>query len=847
MILTNLRTSHIDRPLGYHYAPPVVSWEVAESTGQHAVSTRVIVASDPAMHCILHDSGDANPSALGYALPIALMPRTRYWWQVIVTAEDGDQATAGTWFETGKMDEPWQAQWIAMSGDAHPIFRRYFTLAKPIQQARLYICGLGLYEAELNGHPVTDEHFAPFFDGYNHLIQHQTWDVTASLQADNELQVMLGKGWYSGRFGFNEQTCGLYGTQMKLLAELHVTYTDGTEDVIATDESWQCRPAPVIDSSIYDGESYDARLIHLDDWQAVLLADAPEGKLMDRISAPVRVTEEIPGKLIHTPRGELVIDFGQVATGWATFRCALPEGNKVYLQYGELLQEDCFYRDNLRTAKAEFTYISDGCSRMVRPHFTFYGFRYVKVEGMSESEILAAHFTAQVIHSDLPASGHIETENAKINRLIANARWSQRDNFLDIPTDCPQRDERMGWTGDAQAFCSTASYTMYTPAFYRKYLTNMRAEQAEYGGAVSHVVPDTITRGNLRRKAKPSIEYGSCAWADAATIIPWTMYRFYGDQTLLAETYPGMKAWADWIHEQDETHCSGSRIWSCGFHYADWLALDNPDKTSCFGGTDVPYVATAYYFYSTLLTAKAASVLGLTEDAARYTQRAEEIRAAFRQKYFADGCCSIQTQTALVLSLVWDLCPDDLRALTIQQLQARLDARNIHLDTGFVGTSLLMPVLSDHGLHDYAVTLLLQEDFPSWLYEVNMGATTIWERWNSVLPNGLVSDTGMNSMNHYTYGSVVGWMYTHLAGLRPVEDVPGFAQAVIAPQPDPRLGSLRCRYHSASGEYTVAWRYDGDRILYDVTIPFGCTAKVQLHGREPLTLTKGSYHFEGKA
>lgn len=848
MRITDLRTCHIEEPMGFAMDPPVISWTVAESTGRTQQWARVIVAEDPDMQRVLYDSGEAPLDAHACPLPIVLRPRTRYWWQVTVMAEDGDCASARSWFETGKLDEPWQAQWIAMAGDEHPLLRRRFTLRGDIAQARLCICGLGLYEAEINGQPVSDEHFAPFYDSYHHLIQYQTYDVTEKLRADNELTVMLGGGWYCGRFAFDYPHGRLYGDRMQLLAELHVTYADGSDAVVVTDEKWTCCAAPVTFSSIYDGESYDARLESRDVWQPVQVVPAPQGALHERLSPPVRVTEELRPTLLHIPGGELVLDFGQVLTGWATFRDPLAEGQQVRLQYGELLQHGCFYRENLRSAKAEYTYISAGQGQRVRPHFTFYGFRYVKVEGLTEAQILAADFRAQVIHSDLETIGTLETGDPRVNRLIANARWSQRGNFLDVPTDCPQRDERMGWTGDAQAFCATASYSMYTPAFYRKYLIDMRAEQSLGGGAVPHVVPDTLSvlHDRLMKEVPGFVrtpQYGSCAWGDAGTIIPWTMYCFFGSIETLRECYPGMRDWVEWIRQQDETHCGGSRLWKCGFHFADWLALDNPDPDSRFGGTDVPYVATAYYYHSACLTAKAAAALGMAEDAARYARLAEEIRTAFRQAYFASGHCAIQTQTALVLALAWDLVPDALRPLTIRQLKDRLDQRGTHLDTGFVGTSLLMPVLTDNGLHDDAVTLLLQEDYPSWLYEVRMGATTIWERWNSIMPDGLVSDTGMNSMNHYTYGSVVGWMYSHLAGLLCDEGAPGFRHVTIAPHPDRRLGHLHCTYASASGTYESCWDYEGDTLTYRIRIPFGCTAEVLLPGHEPMHLTAGDYRF----
>lgn len=853
MNITHLLTQHTPSPLGFVMDRPVFSWITEESTGKKQSAARVTVAVDADMTQLLHDSGWGEHSSLGYEADMALQPRTRYYWQVAVLADNGDEGVSDVaWFETGKRDEPWQAQWIAMPGDEHPVLHKTFTLAGDVACARLYICGLGMYEAQINGQNVTDEHFAPYYDSYQALIQVQTWDVTALLHAgENDLSAMLGGGWYMSRFGFSEPGGCLYGNKMKLLAELHVTLASGEEIIIATDESWQGRPAPVIDSSIYDGETYDSRLEYTCNWRNVELASAPEGKLVDRISPAVRVTQELKPTLLHTPVGELVLDFGQVATGWAVFRCDLPEGAQVDLHYGELLQHDCFYRENLRSALAEFHYISGGKPAFVRPHFTFYGFRYVKVEGMTEEQILAADFTAQVIHSDLGFTGELETSHPGVNRLIENARWSQRGNFLDIPTDCPQRDERMGWTGDAQVFCATASYSMYTPAFYRKYMTNMKAEQDRLQGSVPFVVPDIYY--GLRRKRGQStipdpdswdIECGSCAWADAATVIPWTLYQFYGDKALLEEMYPSMKAWADWIRKQDVERCGGKYLWTCGFHFADWLSLDNPDKSSCFGGTENAYVASAYYYYSTLLTGKAASTLGYEEDAALYLDRAKRIRAAFQQEYFTPtGRCAIPTQTALVLALQFDLVPEAYRTRVVEMLKKRLDDQKIHLDTGFVGTPLLLPALTRHGLHDYAVTLLLNEDYPSWLYEVSMGATTIWERWNSVMPDGLVSDTGMNSMNHYSYGSVVEWIYRSLAGLNPVEAGPGFRKAVIAPMPEKRFDHIRCAYDSASGRYEVSWQREGEQIRYRIRIPFGCEAEVKLQGMESMMLDCGEYEY----
>lgn len=852
MRITDLRTMHLDSPLGYAISKPTFSWIVTDTNSKRQLSAQIKVAADQAMQHIIYDSGEGDHSSLGHTVDMPLQPRTRYWWQVTVKGDCGDVGTSEpAWFETGKMDEPWQGDWIAAPAamHIHPVFGRRFSITKSLSTARLYICGLGMYEARMNDQPVSDEHFAPFYDSYDHHIQYQTYDVTHLLHADNELSITLGGGWYCSRFGFEYPHGKLYGDRMQLLAELHITYVDGTHEIIATGDDWTCHPSAITDSSIYDGEHYDARLEDSCDDVAVECVAPPAGRLIERISPPVRITEERSWvELIHTPADEWVLDFGQVMTGWVSFVCNIPKDRKVYMQYGELLQNDCFFHENLRTAKTEYSYISNGRSAFVRPHFTFYGFRFVKIEGLSKEEILQANFRAHVIHSDLLVTGTFITDHPKVNQLIRNAVWSQRGNFLDIPTDCPQRDERMGWTGDAQVFCPTASYNMYTPAFYRKYLINMRAEQSMHSGAVPHVVPDVINAMNRRRQQDDPTyvipnEFGSCAWGDAATVIPWTLYQFFGDLSLLKETYPGMKAWVDWIHSQDVNNCHESHLWSCGFHFADWLALDNPDPNSCFGGTENTYIATAYYFRSAELTAKAAHALGYAEDHAYYASLAEQIRQAFQDHYFTSGSCTIQTQTALALALHWNLAPESCRSTTLLQLKNLLASRNDHLDTGFVGTPVLLPVLSENGLHELAVTLLLQEDYPSWLYEINMGATTIWERWNSVMPDGLVSSTGMNSMNHYAYGSVLGWMYAYLGGIKPSEDSPGFKHAIIAPQVDKRLKHIECNYHSASGPYSCSWEIKGHYVYYSITVPFDCSADIILGKDPPISLSAGQYSF----
>lgn len=829
MKIERLKINHLTTPLGFRLDEPQLSWVVTESTGTKPVWVRVEAAADASFANLLYDSGkrdDLNP--LACPLPLTFAPRTRYFWRVTVCADDGDCGSASSWFETGKMDEPFAGQWIAAPFEktVHPILRRTFTLDGAAEDARLYITGLGLYEAYLNGQPVTDEVLTPFYNDYNFWVQVQTYDVTGLLRAgENVLDVYLGNGWYKG-FGPNESDGSrteLYGDRMQMLAELRAVLPDGKSFCLASDESFRCHTGPVLESTIYDGEIYDARLADPgeDGWAAAVSVDAPVGAAADRLSTPLRRHEAIkPVKLLHTPAGEQVLDFGQVITGWVEADVLLPAGAEMALDYGELLQHDNFYNENLRSAKAHFSFTSDGKPAHVRPHFTFYGFRFVRVTGIEA--VNPDDFTAYVIHSDLERTGFLETSNAKVNRLIQNAWWGQRGNFVDVPTDCPQRDERLGWTGDAEVFAPTASFNMDTAAFYRKYLYDMALEQATLGGAVPFVVPDVL--GQIHRHfGEENHDYGSCAWADAAVMIPWTLYRFYGDKSMLAEQFPQMMAWVDWVETQDETHFGGPRLWLRGFHFADWLALDNPVAGSCFGGTDCYYVASAYYYYSTYLTARAAEALGDQANAKKYDQRAEEIRAAFRKEFFtATGRIAEPTQTAMLLALSMNLAPDEARPRLVRDLRKKLEARNMHLDTGFVGTYHLMRTLSSVGLGACAYTLLLNEDYPSWLYEVNMGATTVWERWNSVLPDGLVSDTGMNSMNHYSYGAVVEWMYRCMCGLNAIE--PGFASARIAPMSDDRFDWVRAEYASASGTYRSGWQRENGVLTYTVEVPFGATA-----------------------
>lgn len=849
MKLTSLKVNRVRTPLGFCLYTPMLSWVAEDTDAKYQSAARVTVSLSPDLCDPLFDTGKSTGlSSLGVAYTGPLAPRTRYYWSVTVWGDNGECAEASSWFETGKMDEPWQAKWIAapMHKDAHPQFARPFTLNVEPVRARLYCTALGMYEAELNGCKAGDEYLAPGYNDYHNFLQIHTYDVTNLLHSgENRLGIWLGQGWYAGKFGWGEPGVGVWGDDLALLAELVVDMADGSTVVIGTDADWVCHASAIVKSGIYYGEDLDARRENcgwstpegeLSGWLNAVDAPAPEAALTDRLGLPIVIKQKWTDfEVLTTPAGETVIDFKQEMTGWVEFDCCLPAGTRLQLQFGELLQHGNFYNENLRSAEAQYTFISDGEPAHIRPRFTFYGFRFMKISGAAAEEL--ENLTACVVYSDMDATGNVETDNDKVNRLIANVQWGQRGNFLDVPTDCPQRDERLGWTGDAQIFCGTANFNMDTAAFYGKYMYDMLLEQRQLRGAAPHFVPD-IQMASFRRQQKEYTLYGACAWSDAATIIPWNNYLYFGDKAQLAREYENMKLWTDYIKTRDEDACGGQRLWACDFHYGDWLAMDNPDKESRFGGTDNYYLASGYYYWAALLTAKAAAVLGKEEDAAYYNQLAAEVLSAIRNEFFTPtGRLACPTQTAHAMALFMGLVPEEHKARTVNELQALIKKRNDHLDTGFIGTYQLCSALSENGLAQTMYTLLLNEDLPSWLYEVNMGATTIWERWNSVLPNGLVSDTGMNSMNHYSYGAVMEWMYRYMCGILPKEDAPGFKRVTIRPMPDARFGRARAWYNSAAGKYVSGWKQTASGMEYEVTVPFDAEAEfILVNGGSTVTL-----------
>lgn len=819
------------QPMGCAFEDVVFSWKVKDPGYELTGTGKILVARDEALQEV--EAAVEGPlDSRGQAVSFPLKPRTAYYARISLMGKAGEALSSEIIpFETGKREEPWMGRWIGQKEgeDFHPVFEKRLTLEKEIKKARLYLCGLGLYEASINGRKVGESYLTPYFNDYRYGLQAQTYDVTAMLvQGENCLSVLLGKGWYMGRLGY-EGGRAVFGNRFMVIGELHLEYTDGSRETVGTDESWEYRGSDIRESDIYDGEIIDRLLYEGKEnpgRPAVLIENQEEltARLTDCRSIPLKAMEEREvQEILETPSGERVLDFGQNFSGFVSFLADFPKGTCVTLDHGEILQDGCFYHENYRTAKTRVTYVSDGRREWVSPRFTYMGFRYVRVTGWP-GELKKEDFKGIVLYSAMERTGYLKTGHEKVNRLIANALWGMKSNFLDMPTDCPQRDERLGWTGDAQVFAPTASFFMDTKAFYRKFLWDMRCDQLRQEGAVANYLPNFM-----------DLPGGSSVWGDAAVFIPYELYQVYGDVPLLRELYPLMKDWVEWIRRGDEARPGGPKhLFDYAFTFGDWLAMDGVTEQSFKGGTEDGYVSSVYYYASVRKTEEAAGLLGYEADRRFYGKLAERIREAILEEYITpSGRLAVDTQTGYVIALRFGLWRD--KEALKRGLKRRLKLDGYRLKCGFVGAPLICETLADNGMERLALFLLLQEGFPGWLHCVSLGATTIWERWNSVLDDGRISGTGMNSLNHYAYGSVVNYIKCHIAGLKAAE--PGFRRARIAPCPDVRIGFVKCTYESAYGTYRADWEIQKDgklRMYYQ--IPWGCEAEVILpeyeEGRE---------------
>lgn len=838
MYISRLRVNHKKNPLGFNLAKIHLSWEVKDVCGKWAVETRIIVSESSNMEKLVYDSGvQENYHENQMLVSFDLKPRTRYYWQVEVKDDKGDCAKSNpAWFETGKLQESWNAKWIGTEENEKrmPLLYKEFELKEKPESVRWHVCGLGLYEAYVNEKKAGREFLMPGYHCYDSFLEYQTLDVTELLsQGKNKIAVLLGEGWYKGRFGFDGDYRNLYGNQKKCIGELHIRYANGQEECIVTDSSWKAEESSICENGIYDGEHIDETLEH----KMLSVEEIEETRpLVERFNPRIHKVEEFQPVSVKQEDEALLLDFGETVTGWVEITGAFETGQKVMMQYGEVLQKGRFYRDNLRTAKAEFTYVSKGKGETIRPHFTYYGFRYVKIKGLNPEK--EYKFTAYRIMSDIERTGWVATDHDKVNHLLENTLRSQKCNFLDIPTDCPQRDERMGWTGDAGIFASTACFHMDSGSFLHHYMKNMQAEQEKCNGAIPFFVP----RPKVKKEEHTNpfyLDSGAAVWGDAATLIPWKLYQFYGDKAMLEEQYPVMKAWVDYEYERTKEN-EIPYLWQNDRQLGDWLALDNGNINNPIGKTDSGFIASVYHYWSTKMVKEAAESLGL-EESKVYAEREKEIRNAILNYYFPDKkFCLEYTQTACALLLYLKLYPEGEREVITAKLAELLKKNNGHLNTGFVGTPILCMALSENGQNQLAYDLLLNEDYPGWLHEVNLGATTVWERWNSLEGDGSISGTGMNSLNHYAYGSIAEWIYRYMCGLNP--SIGEAVKMTIYPMPDQRFKKAEGSWRSVFGKYVCAWNWKSEQeVVCNIEVPFNANARFILPDGTEEILDCGKY------
>jgi alpha-L-rhamnosidase len=852
--VSHLLCEQLSNPMGVDAAQPRLSWRyTGPGRGISQTAYEIKVAKEEGSlksgKDLVWASGKvvSDQSVFVPYSGATLASAGRYYWQVRIWDKQGKPSawSSPATFQMGLMHPAdWTAQWIepGYTEDSilrpSPYLRHGFSLTKKVRSATVFITSHGLYEAHINGQKVGDACLTPGWTSYNKRLQYQAYDVTSMLkQGPNAVGVVLGSGWYRGPMAWGNNI-NRYGKTLGLLFQLMVTYTDGTTQVVASDGSWKSSTGAIQASGIYAGETIDDRLEKkgwdepgYDDggWSGVKPCAYGFENLVSTVNEPVRGHEVLhPVRIFTTPKGEQVIDFGQNMVGWVEVSVSGKAGDQISLHHAEVLdKEGNFYTQNLRVAKQNDVYILKGEGQEhFHPHFTFQGFRFVKVEGYP-GVLKPEDFSAVVLYSDMEKTGSFSCSDSLINQLQHNIEWGQRGNFLDVPTDCPQRDERLGWTGDAEVFSRTASYIRNVDNFFAKWLKDVAADQYK-DGAVPHVIPDVLNPGDA----------GSAGWADVSTIIPWNMYLAYGDKKILEAQYPSMKAWVEYMHAR-----SKDNLWNTGDHFGDWLYYVNGDDEDGYPtATNKYYIAQCFYAHSIQLLVDAASVLGLSQDSSTYAGLLKDVKDAFLREYVTpDGKLTSPSQTGYVLALNFDMLPEQWRTQTARALVDNIKVFHNHLTTGFLGTPYLCHVLTRFGYNDVAYTLLLQQTYPSWLYPVKMGATTIWERWDGIRPDGTFEDAGMNSFNHYAYGAIGDWMYRTVAGID--ESSPGYKAIRIQPHPGPGLTAVSASYTTYYGPVISEWKTSASGLDMHVVIPAGTRGTVYI----PVSGTSDAYVKEGNS
>ncbi len=831
----DLRTEYDINPLGIATEHPRFSWKIESDKNDTVQKSYQVVVNDGKQ--VVWDSGTIETQEsihIEYAGE-QLQPETEYQIKVTVIDNHDDMGEVEGTFTTGIFDaKSFKAQMITHDFDDDntnvPVFYTSFKANKTVRKAYAYATSYGVYEMSINGKPVGDFRMAPGWTSYHNRLQFQMYDVTDLLDnkaadSENLIEIAVANGWYKGIYSFDVQP-NRYGDRVAALAEFHIFYEDGTIEILYTDDSWKVRESLITYSEIYMGEHIDTTKTEFSE-KNVSVMDFDKNILVAQEGEVVRVTEHIkPIKVFKDNAGNTLVDFGQNLTGVVELTIKGELGQKVTLSHGETLDKNgVFYNENLRYAKSVDEFILDGTNQVLSPKFTFHGFRYAKVEGIENPT--ADMFTALVIHSDMAVIGDFRCSNEKVNQLYSNVTWSFRDNSLDIPTDCPQRDERLGWMGDAQVFSWTASEIRNTAKFYSKWMKDVAAESSLEKG-VPHVVPDIIG------------SYSSSAWSDAAVIIPWVVYQTYGDTQILGDSWKCMHEWVDYIRN----NCGANGLWQSGFQYGDWLALDKEEMADRTGATDKYMIANAYYIYVTDLVAKTAGILGYSKEEKYYRDLYDKTLELFQDEYYTKtGRIVSETQTGAVLSLYFNLARPKDRERILQGLVTNIANHKNHLVTGFVGTPYICHTLSENGYHDLAATLFMREDYPSWLYAVNKGATTIWERWNSIDQNGDFDESGMNSLNHYAYGSIADWMFRKMSGISQLE--PGYKKFRVQPMLVKGIYDTDRVFDTMYGciESHVSCR--NGKIRVKVVVPANTTAEIILPEKDNvITVGSGTYEYE---
>ncbi|QOR71110.1 glycoside hydrolase family 78 protein [Ruania alkalisoli] len=728
-----------------------------------------------------------------------------------------------------------------------------------VTSATLTATGLGVFEAFVNGHPVGPDVLTPGWSSYQWRLRWRTWDLTHLLHQHNNdhddggpcvaIGATLGNGWHRGRLGFAGGRA-LYGDELAFMARLDVTFADGNVQTIVTDETWRAAPSATLADDLYDGQTIDARR-HQPGWNTTGFDDTTWAGVHEVAFDPTTLTAPIgppvvrhetirPVQIWTSPTGKTLLDFGQNLVGWLRLEVSAPAGTEITVRHAEVLEHGELGTRPLRTAEATDRYITSGAQDVFEPTFTFHGFRYAEITGWpGELAEIADAVGAVVVGSDLKRTGHFSCSDPDLNRLHENLLWSLRGNFLDVPLDCPQRDERLGWTGDIAVFAPTAAYLYDTQDFLADWLADLAAEQQAQGGRVPFMVPDVIAIGPDHQFKEPSKGGAITAiWSDAAVWVPWALYQAHGDSAILQAQYSSMTAHVEAI----ERSLSPTGLWDTGWQFADWLDPDAPPNQPDRAKADRGVVATACAYRSADLQAQSAAVLGHGADETRFRALADRLRAAFHTHYVHPGGRIVSDcATVYALAIEFGLLDDQQRHHAGERLADLVAESGYRVSTGFAGTPYVTSALSSTGHLDAAYRLLLERECPSWLYPVTMGATTIWERWNSMLPDGSINPGNMTSFNHYALGAVAHWLHTVVAGISPAE--PGYSRVRIAPRPGGNLTWAEASLLTPHGLVRSAWRLEGDHLILEATVPQGTSAVVDLPGAEATTLGPGTHHL----